>query len=187
MYLLHRVEVLVIEVPQEPEDARSEYLSDQHHKGGQVEDEDHPCQPVEEGYCALKCISDEGGVERGRESVFFRNVARGDKMKQPKMGGGQVNLCGLPMRREGGNREMPPFASSINPESVTEKPCTTDICGCQVVRQVTTHIPYVCVVHIHVQSSSWLSHLVPSADSLVLKTSWTQTDSEERTISNTSI
>ena len=76
VYLLHRVKVLVIEVPQEPEDSRSQYLSDQHHKGGQVEDEDHPCQPVEEGYCALKCISDEGGVERerGRVSVFVQCV-----------------------------------------------------------------------------------------------------------------
>ena len=43
------MEVLVVEVPEEPEDARSEYLSQQHHERGQVEDEDHPSQPVEEG------------------------------------------------------------------------------------------------------------------------------------------
>lgn len=51
------MEVLVVEIPEKPEDTWSEHLSYQHHKGGQVEDKDHPCQPVEEGYRAY--ISDE--------------------------------------------------------------------------------------------------------------------------------
>ena len=47
--LLDWVEVLVVEVPQEPQHSRSQDLPQQHHKGGKVEDVDHASQPVEEG------------------------------------------------------------------------------------------------------------------------------------------
>ena len=50
-YLLYGVEVLVVEVSKEPEDTRPEDLSQEHHKGGQIEDEDHSSQPVQECYC----------------------------------------------------------------------------------------------------------------------------------------
>ena len=48
--LLYGVEVLVVEVAEEPEDARSEDLSQEHHERGEVEDEDHASQPVEKHY-----------------------------------------------------------------------------------------------------------------------------------------
>ena len=59
MYLVYGMEVLVVEVPEEPEDTRSQDLPEQHHKGGQVEDEDHSCKPVQEHHCA--CMRGEGG------------------------------------------------------------------------------------------------------------------------------
>lgn len=47
-YLIDGVEVLVIEVSQEPEHSGTKDLAKKHHKRGKVEDEDHPRQPVKE-------------------------------------------------------------------------------------------------------------------------------------------
>ena len=58
-YLVDRVEVLVIEVSEEPEHSRTKDLTKQHHKRGKVEDEDHPCQPVKEHHCTYRGRRDE--------------------------------------------------------------------------------------------------------------------------------
>ena len=42
------MEVLVVEVSQEPEHSGTKDLTKKHHKWGKVEDEDHPRQPVKE-------------------------------------------------------------------------------------------------------------------------------------------
>ena len=47
-YLLYGVEVGVIEVPEEPEDPRTQHLPQQEDEGGEVEDVDHAHQPVDE-------------------------------------------------------------------------------------------------------------------------------------------
>ena len=52
IYLLNRMEVVVVEVPEEPEHPGTQHLTQQHDKGSKVEDEDHSRQPVEEHDCA---------------------------------------------------------------------------------------------------------------------------------------
>ena len=47
-HLLYRVEVGVVEVAEEPEDAGSEDLSEEDDEGGEVEDVDHADEPVDE-------------------------------------------------------------------------------------------------------------------------------------------
>ena len=42
------IEVWIVEIPEEPQDARPEDLPQQNDKGGKVEDVDHPVQPVDE-------------------------------------------------------------------------------------------------------------------------------------------
>ena len=67
------MEVLVVEVPEEPEDARSEDLSQQHHERGQVEDENHPSQPVEEGDRTYSYIHKKQHTQ-GREWINITDV-----------------------------------------------------------------------------------------------------------------
>ena len=50
-HLLDRVEVRVVEIPQEPKNPRSENLSQEDDEGGEVEDVHHPDQPVDEDRC----------------------------------------------------------------------------------------------------------------------------------------
>ena len=47
-HLLDGVEIGIVEVPEEPEDARPEDLTEQDDKGGKVEDVHHPDKPVDE-------------------------------------------------------------------------------------------------------------------------------------------
>ena len=47
-HLLDGVEVRVVEVAQEPEDAGTEDLAEEDHKRGKVEDVDHAYEPVDE-------------------------------------------------------------------------------------------------------------------------------------------
>ena len=47
-HLLDRVEVGIVEIPEEPEDPRAKYFPQENDKGGEVEDVDHPYQPVDE-------------------------------------------------------------------------------------------------------------------------------------------
>ena len=61
-YLIDGVEVLVVEVSEEPQHARSEHLAQQQHQRGQVEDEDHASQPVKEHHRA--CCSKGESVHR---------------------------------------------------------------------------------------------------------------------------
>ena len=56
--LVDGVEVLVVEIPKEPEYSGTKDLSEKHHKRGEVKDEDHPCQPVKEHHSTYW-----GGVE----------------------------------------------------------------------------------------------------------------------------
>ncbi|KAH9407352.1 hypothetical protein TYRP_012905 [Tyrophagus putrescentiae] len=58
-HLIDRVEVGVVQVANEPEDARADRLLDHQHKGDKVEDADHAHQPVDE----------ERGARRGEEGV----------------------------------------------------------------------------------------------------------------------
>ena len=55
-YLLYGVEVGVIEVPEEPEDPRTQHLPQQEDEGGEVEDIDHAHQPVDEHGCARRQV-----------------------------------------------------------------------------------------------------------------------------------
>ena len=48
LYLVDGMEVLVVEVPEEPEHPGTKDLSEKHHEGSEIEDEDHSSQPMEE-------------------------------------------------------------------------------------------------------------------------------------------
>ena len=49
---MNGVEVLVVEVPKEPEDTWPDHLPHEEHKRGQIEDKNHANKPVDEHHCA---------------------------------------------------------------------------------------------------------------------------------------